>query len=353
MHRNKWRIVMVVGLLLPAHAFAGDREDQQAYCTYVMEQAQAQRDLLRTPTGTVGMTQPETGLPMQLLGGASLGLSDFKKAGLTMDVARKNCELYKVTTGAQQDIQYALPSLEKEALLNRLSLIQQASKSLDALIEQTSKMLEAQNATRLMLFTLQTTKIKLEADRADTRSKLSAIYVPPLSDRPLKELVAEKQSSEEGEQRALDKLSRQNNWDVVLSVGVHQQVNPIAQGTQPYGQVSVNYNFASRVINRHLDRAVEAHDEWKKAQESDVVRQMEVLRQQLVDSVRVQGAKLTSMQEQSNQIDKDLQMIATPDTSAAFDFHNQLAATQLLLQIETADATFRIDRLREYLERNY
>jgi hypothetical protein len=273
--------------------------------------------------------------------------------GLTMDGARKNCEVYKATTEAQQDIQYALPSLEREALLNRLRLIDDASKSLDALLEQTSKMLEAQNATRLMLFNLQNTQIKLEADRADTQSKISEIYVPPLSDQPLKELVAEKQSSEEGEQKALDRLSRQNNWDVVLSVGVHQQVNPVAQGVQPYGEVTVNYNLASRAINRHLDRAVNAHDEWKKVQEGDVVRQMEVLGQQLRDSVTAQEAKLKSLQEENKQIEKNLEFVVAPDTSAAFDFRNQLAAAQLLLQVETADASFRMGRLREYLERNY
>jgi hypothetical protein len=353
MLRNNWKIVLAAGLLFPARAFAGNQDDQQAYCAYVMEQAQAQRDLLRTPTATTGFTQPETGLPMQLFGGASMGLSDFKKAGLTIDAARKNCDLYKATTRAQQDIQYALPSLEKEALLNRLILIDHASKSLDALIEQTSAMLEAQNATRLMLFTLQTTKIKLEADRAETQSKANAIYIPPLSDQPLKELVAEKQSSEEAEQKALDKLSRQNNWDVVLTVGVHQQVNPIAQGTQPYGEVSVNYNLANRFINNHLDRAVEAHDEWKKVQESDVIRQIDVLRQQLVNSVTVQEDKLKSLQEESKQIEINLQLVATPDTSAANDFRNQLAAAQLLLQIETADASFRTRRLLEYLEKHY
>jgi hypothetical protein len=270
-----------------------------------------------------------------------------------MDVARKNCELYKTATGAQQTIQYALASLEKQALLNRLALIEAASKSLEALMEQTSKMLKAQNATRLTFFTLQTTKIKLESDRTDTRSKIAAIYVPPLSDQPLKELVAQKQSSEEGEQKALDKLSRQNNWDVILTVGAHQQVNPVVYGVQPYGEVSFNYNLASRAINKHLDRAAEAHDEWKKVQESDVIRQTQVLRQELVDCVGVQEAKLASFQEQSKLLEKNLQLVAEPDTSAAFDFHNQLAATQLLLQIETGDASFRIDRLREYLTKNY
>ena len=354
MFASKWKFVVVaVALFIPFHAFAQNQSDQQAYCTYVMEQAQAQRDLLRTPTATAGMTQPETGLPLQVVGGASVGLSDLRKAGLTMDVARKNCELYKAATGAQQDIQYALPSLEKEALRNRLALIEQASKSLDALMEKTSKMVEVQNATRLMLFSLQTTKIKLDSDRAETQSKLTAIYVPPLSARPLRELVAEKQNSEADEQMALDKLSRQNNWDVALSVGVHQQVNPVAQGAQPYGMVTVSYNLASRGINKHLDRAAEAHDEWKKVQEGDVVRSMEVLRQQLVESVSIQEAKLKSLREESEQIDKNLQLVVDPDTSAAFDFHNQLTAAHVLLEIETGDAGFRIDRLREYLARNY
>ena len=353
MIRNSWKSVLAAGLLCAAPAIARGQQDQQAYCTYVMEQAQAQRNLLRTPTATAGFTQPETGLPMQLVGGATLGLSDVRKAELTMDVARKNCELYKTTTGAQQEIQYAVAGLEKEALQNRLTLIEQASKSLDMLIVQTAKMLEVRNATQLMLFTLQTTRIRLEADRADTHSKLSAMYVPPLSDQPLKELVTQKQNSEDGAQRVQDKLSRQNNWDVALTVGVHQQVNPVAQGAQPYGQVSVSYNLASRSINRHLDRAVEAHGEWKKVEESDVVRQMEVLRQQLVECAAVQEAKLKSLEEQNRQLDKNLQLVAAPDTSAAFDFHNQLVAAQLMLQIETSDAAFRIGRLHEYLARNY
>ena len=353
MFLNSWKFVAATALFIAAPALAAGQKDQLAYCSYVMEQAQAQRDLLRTPIAAAGMTQPETGLPLQVVAGASVGLSDIRKASLSMEAARKNCELYKATTGAQQDVQYAQASLEKEALRNRLALIEQATKSLDALMEKTSKMVEAQNATRLMLFSLQTTKIKLNADRAETESKISALYVPPLSDKSLKELVAEKLNGEANEQKALDKLNRQNSWDVALSVGVHQQVNPIAQGAQPYGAVSVNYNLASRAINKHLDRAVEAYSEWKKVQENDVARSAEVLRQQLVDIVSVQEARLKSMQEESGQIDKNLKLVGDPDTSAAFDFHNQMTAAQLLLQIETGDASFRIDQVRQYLARNY
>ena len=353
MFPTNWKFAMAAALLISLQSFAVDPKDQRAYCAYLTEQAQAQRDFLRTPVAAAGLTQPETGLPTQLVAGASLGLSDFRKAGLTMAVARRNCELYQATTGALQDIQYAIASLEKQALQNRLVLIDDASKSLDTMTEKTMKTMEAQNATRLMLFSLQTTRIKLDSDRADTQAKIAALYVPPLSEKPLKELVAQKQDSEINQQRALDKLSRQNNWDVALSVGVHQQINPVAQNTQPYGAVSVNYNLASRAINKHMDRSVEAYDEWKKVQEGDIVRNMEVLHQQLLDNVVVQETRLKSVQKESGQIEKNLQIVGDPETSAAFDFYNQLTAAHLLLQIESGDASFRIDRLREYLAKNY
>ncbi len=372
----KWHLMAGVALLVPAtltaqsaapnlmqsagpsaasavNDMSSANADERAYCAYVTEQALAQRDFLRTPTATTGITQPDNGLPMQFVGGATLGLSDLRKASLTVDAARKNCELYRRTTDTQQDIQYALPSLEQEALHNRLTLIDNATKSLASLMDRTSKMLEAQNATRLMLFSLQTTQIKLNGDRADTQSKISAIYIPPLRNRPLKALVAEKQTGEADEQKSFAKLSRQNNWDVALTVGLHQQLNPLAHGVQPYGEVAVNYNLASRAVNKHLDRSVEAHDAWKNVQESDVVRSMAELRQQMEAGISAQQSKLRSLQEESAEIDKNLQLIGEPDTSAALDFHNQLAAARLLLDVESGDAAFRLARLQEYLAKNF
>lgn len=358
MEASHWKRVIPAVLIITACAVGQNQpgqnqNDSLAYCSYVMEQAAAQRNLLRTPIAFGGFTQPETGLPVQLIGGASLGLSAFRKSGLTMTAARKNCELYKATTAAEQEVQYAISDLEREALRNRLTLVEAALQSLRKLMDSTSTMVEAQNATRLMLFNLQTTKIKLEADRADTQSKISAIYVPALSDKPLKELVAQKQDGEVSEQKALDRLNRQNNWDVALSVGVHQQVNPVAYGPQPYGAVSVNYNLSSHWINKHLDHAVDSYGEWKKVQEGDVMRNSEVLKQQLVDSIAVEESRLKSLRQESTEIDKNLDAISEPDTSAELDFNNQLTAAQLLLQVETGDAMFRLDHLHEYLAKNY
>jgi hypothetical protein len=59
------------------------------------------------------------------------------------------------------------------------------------------------------------------------------------------------------------------------------------------------------------------------------------------------------MRQESAALDKDLQLTANPDTSASLGFHNQLAATQLLLGIETADAAYRLDLLNAFLKTNF
>jgi hypothetical protein len=333
-------------------AKAGPSEDD-AYCTYLTEQAKAQSDLLRTPNAIGAFTQPDTGLPTQLVGGATLSLSSVKKAGLTLEAARKNCAVYNAQTSVMQTLQYAVPSLEKQALTHRLELIEQASKSLDELIAASSKMVEAQNLTRPMLFELESDKIKLEADQADTQTKIAALYVPVLDAEALKTQVTRKQASDLSEQAVQDRLTRQNNWDVALTVGAHQQIDPVAHGTQPYGEVQVTYNLASRAIDRHLDRSVTAYGDWKKVQASDVVQGMEALRQQIVANIEAQDRRLKSLQMQLDLVAKNLRLVEEPDTTAALDFRNGLSSTQLLLEIESGDASFRLARLREFLAANF
>ncbi len=349
--------VQLVGLLalssFAVSVCAQDPHDADTFCAYQMEQAEAQRDFLRTPTAQGGLTQPETGLPTQIVGGASLGVSNVKKAAITMDVARRNCDLYRSTTSVQQQLQYAIPMLEREALRNRLTLIDRAAQQLQALMDSTQKMLNEQNATRLMVFTLESTRTKLEADRADTQSKIAAIYVPNLSATPIKEMVNRKQGDEVAEQQAQDHLNRQNNWDLALQVGVHQQIDPVAQGPQPYGSFSLNYNFASRAIDRHLDNAVTAYANWKQAQEGDVIRNMDVLHQELSSTAAADEARQQSLQTQLKELDSDHQAVAEPDTSAALDFRNQIDATRILLQIEVDDTAFRITQLKNYCAKNF
>jgi hypothetical protein len=323
--------------------------DQKAYCVYLDEQAKAQSDFLRTPDALGGFTQPDTGLPMQLVAGAQLSLSNLKKAGITLDAARKNCELYRASTNVLLTLQYALPAVEKDSLTHRLLLIDEASRSLGELIDRTTQMVEAEDMTRPMLLSLLSTRIKLDSDRADTQSKIAALYIPQLSDQPIKLQVAAKRSSDIAEQTSLARLTRQNNWDVALTVGAHQQLNPAANSPEPYGEVTVTYNLGGRAIDKHLDRSVDAYAGWKKVQENDVERGMEVLRDQVQRTITVQQNRMNSLRQETVEIEKNLKLVSDANTSAALDFRNQLTSTQLLLGIETGDATYRRDRLEEFL----
>jgi hypothetical protein len=330
-----------------------DNSDQQAYCTYLTEQAKAQSDLLRSPSGIAAFTQPNTGLPSQLVAGAQLSLSNLRKSGITLDAARKNCELYSASTAVQTTIQYTMASLEKDALTHRLALIADALNSLNALIDQTSKMVIAQNMTRPMLLGLISNRVKLESDRAQTESSIAALYVPPLSSLPLKQQVVAKQTTDLAEQRALAHLAGQSNWDVALTVGAHQQVNPPANNPQPFGEVNVTYNFASKAIDRHLDRSVEAYGSWKRVQEGDAARGMQVLQDQLRQSIAAQQTRLQTLAQESREFAANRELVKNADTSAALDFRNQIDSTQILLGIESADATYRLDHLQQFLHRNF
>jgi hypothetical protein len=214
-------------------------------------------------------------------------------------------------------------------------------------------MVEAQNMTRPMLWELKTNRIKLNADRADTQSKIAAIYVPPLTTQPLKQQVAAKQAADVEDQKSLANLTRQNNWDVALTVGTHQQIDPVSQGPQPFGEVTVSYNLAGHAIDKHLDRSVTAYGDWKKVQEGDVARGMEELRQQVTEQIAAQQDRLKSLQQENSEVEKSLKLVTDAETSAALDFRNQLTSTKILLGVETGDATYRIEQLQRFLTENF
>ena len=340
--------------LVSVCAFAAEDEDQTAYCNYQMEQAMAQRDLLRTPNSVAGVTQPDTGTPSQLLWGLSNSLSNDRKSGLVMTVARKNCELYRATTTTQQHIQYALPGLEKQALRHRLSLIQETYDKLDSLIAKEMKLVSAQTLTRPTIYPLQGTKVHLAASRAGTLLALTSLYAPDLGDTSVRELISEKQNSEVKNQEAVARLNKQNNWDIALSVGVRHQLSPfLSPSVEPYGTASITYNLGSRAINRHLDNATRAYAEWKTVQEGDVARNAEILKRQIIEGIEVQQTQLSALLDEDREIEANLQLVAGVETSTAAGFRNQLTADKLVLGIDIGDTSFRLEKLRAYLRKNF
>jgi hypothetical protein len=343
--------LLVGALLLAPCAFAQEREE---YCRYVEQQANAESILLRTPDAVMGMTQPAMGTPPQTYAGLSDSLAGVVKARKVKSVAQAQCSLYRAETDAQQRIQFALPALERDALQNRLELIERAQDEIARLMADNEKLVAAQNATVQSSYLLEAARARLESDRVNTQSSLSVLYVPPLSDTPLWELVAEKQAAEAQTQKAMASLSRQDNWDITLEVGAHHRVASLwntAPG--PYGTFVAKWNLGSRGRSEALDVAATSYQNWKTQQETEVVRNAEILRQQLASALAAQESAMTVLLAEDEDIQSNLAGLKAIDTASAIAFRNQLIADRLVLQVEVSNAHFRLDSLRECLRTNW
>lgn len=351
-------VILIVLLAASVRGVAQERSiEATTECKYVMAQAQARQDVLRTPTASSGVTQPENGLSPEFVFGLAQSLSNEKKARITMEVARTDCDLYSASTEAQKKIYFALPSISKAVLQHRLGLIDHTIAQLDQMIAEEMKKVEAQEMTRPAVYGLQAAKLHLVSDRTATLTGITSPYVPPQSDEPLQELVEKKRTFDLANQRALNRLQKQNSWDVSVVAGAFHQVGTSTVAGQsssgPYGAFNVSYNLASRSASRHLDASLSAYDEWQKAQFDDVAYQAEILRRQILDTIGIQKTQLDALAQQGAEIDHNLQLIGDSDTVAATAFRNQLTADKLVVQVDYDDITFRVAQLKAFLLVNF
>jgi hypothetical protein len=338
--------------------FAGENEAaEKAYCKYAVEQANAQHDLLRSPSAIVGPTQPSVGTPPQIIFGLTGSLANNLKAPLTTRAARAACDLYVATTEAQQRIYFAAAEMERDALAHRLDLLQQGSDQLGKLIRDEEKMVLAQNVTRPALYYLQAARAGLDMRRSSALAGLLP-YTPTMSAVPLRVLVSNKIHADEANQKAISNLAKESGWDLVVAGGGRHQ---LAQFNSPtnvsefgaFGEVSLTYNLGRHSANQHLDRAASEYVDSKNNQFDDVARQSAALKKQIVDTISFLRPQLATLLEHDSDIEKLLRSIEELDTSSALAFKNQLLADQIVLRIDIGDIQFRLDRLQSYLHDNF
>ena len=351
-------LLIAIVLLWRITVFAGENEAaENAYCKYIAEQANAQRDLLRNPSAIVGPTQPSAGTPPQIIFGLTGSLANNLKAPLTMRAARAACDLYVATTEAQQHIYFAASEMERDALVHRLDLVQQGSDQLEKMIREEEKMVQAQNVTRPALYYLQAARARLDMRRTSALTGLLP-YVPTMSDVPLRVLVSNKLHADEANQKAISNLAKESGWDLLLAGGGRHQLAQFNSTTNvsefgAFGEISLTYNFGRHSANNHLDRSASEYLDSKNAQFDDVARQSAVLKKQIVDTLSFLRPQLTTLLEHDSDIEKSLRSIEGLDTSNALAFKNQLLADQIVLRVDIGDIQFRLDWLQSYLHDNF
>jgi hypothetical protein len=349
------RAVFVTAMLLADSALADGARDQEAYCAYVMHEANAQKIYLLAPRVESGVyQQPISSGSTQTFLGFSNSLSDDFKSRLVMKAAGKDCELYRATVEVQQQIQFALPRIEKDAMRKKLALIQQARDRMDAMIREGQDRVAAQNLTVSSLYSVQYEKTRLELQKAQVQLMLATTYVPEVGNESLRELVVRKHRLEIEKQQADHRVISQENWDVALTAGVHHDLSGFTTGAPDgYGGINLKYSFGARARGQELEKAASAYGDWKDARQGDALEGVNVLRQQITESIVVQEAAVMALQSEEAQINGSIESLAHLDTSAAVAFANRLSVDKLTLGIELQTVQYRLARLREYLAENF
>jgi hypothetical protein len=355
--RQASRLLATV-LLCCTAVFAGEDEAaESAYCKFITEQANAQRDLLRGPSAIAGPTQPNAGTPPQLIFGVTGSLANNLKAPLTTRAARAACDLHVAATEAQQRINFAAPKMEKDALMHRLTLVQQGSDQLETMIRDEEKMVQVHNVTTPALYYLQSARARLDMRRTSALTGLLP-YIPTVSELPLRVLVNNKLHADEANQKAITKLASETGWDLTLSVGGRRQLADFDSTTTVsefggFGEVSLTYNFGRHSAITHLRRSASGYLDFKNNQFDDVARQAVVLKGQIDETLALLRPQLTALLEHDSEIEKSLRNIEGLDTSGALAFKNQLLADQIVLRVDLGDIQFRLDWLESYLHDNF
>ena len=351
-------LIFSVLVLASMSAVAQNERADSEFCKYTNEQAMAQRDQLRTPQAVIGPIQPSTGTPPQFVIGLSNSLSDDKKALLTMKVAQQTCALYVATSEAQMHLLYAIPSIEKEILANRLRLIDDATSQLNQLIAENSKLLDSHNLTVTAVYMLSSAKVRLDESRTTALTGIASPYVPKLSETPIRELVPDKLAHDRETMKAMTNLNRQSTWDIQLSVGAHRRLpsNISDVGTNAwgaYGAFNLNYNLGRHAVASHLEKSVDAYVAWRKSQFDDVAMQAVVLKRQMEDTVTAQKPQLEAMLQHDADITQQLKALEGLDTNNAIAFRNQLLADQIMLRVNIQDEQFCITRFEQFIAANF
>ena len=82
-----------------------------------------------------------------VVAGLSKDLSDLSKAKLVWQLIDDECRYYKLTQEAKLQIQYAVPSIQRQALTFKLKQIQAAKQKLNTLLSIIKKRIKHQNDT--------------------------------------------------------------------------------------------------------------------------------------------------------------------------------------------------------------
>ena len=177
-----------------------------------------------------------------------------------------------MTQEAKLQIQFAIPSVQRQALNSKLQQIKRAKDKLNRLLKIVQQKIEKQNDTLRSYYQLDSLKQRLDDAERDIEVNLSMQQPSKIKHVRLKALLSQIQVAEHKRQLTRNKLEKQYNWSVQLQTGAQQNVtnNNFNQSVQPYVAVFLRYNLVitrvghvCNLTNRITERFVNLRRIWR------------------------------------------------------------------------------------------
>ncbi len=324
--------------------------DVKAYCTYIAEKNKAKSTLLLSPDIIVRVQNSNNNELVQnnLVSAISKDLSDFSKAKLVRQLIEDECQYYKLTQEAELQIQFAIPSVQRQALYFKLKQIQIAKNKLNSLLTTIQKKIDHQNDTLHAYYQVDLLIQKLDDEERDIRINLAIDPPPKIEHTRLVELLNNVRIAQKKRQLTRNNLEKQYNWSVQLQAGAQQYAAynyNHNQPVQPYVAVFLRYNVASMYSNNKVDKSLTHYMDWKNKQVNGVQKQL----LQLINSVESLNAaeqqRLEHLQLSYQKYDRLSKKMYAMDSIKALHFGQQITIDRIMAEVEINYVKYIIDGL--------
>lgn len=338
-------LLSVVGI---AHA-----SEEQTYCDFAIEKAEADKILLISPNALVSFGRNPTTLSTVGIIGVTESLSHYLKGRLQTDVGEGDCELYRSMSDLAKHATYDGIVLRNNVVSRKADAIEEAVKQIDALLKSETERVTVGNSTLPTVELLETSKAKLSGDLFEMQSQNNPMAVPTLSNHPVDELIVNTNSRLSTEQHLLAKSAKYDNWDLSLGAGGAVEFLSGNKTTSPYATLTFTYQIGSGARSEALDKAADAASRLLNEQGVGPVQLAYLLKNKITEMIKFNTSALQAALRYDASITNNLKLIEGLDTSDAHKFRVQLLLDQISnnVQIRTLRDSNAI--LTKYLAINF
>ena len=257
------------------------------------------------------------------------------------------CRYYKLTQEAKLQIQYAVPSIQRQALAFKLKQIQAAKEKLNTLLSTIKKRIKHQNDTLYTYYQVDSLIQKLDDAQRDIRVSLAIDHPLKIEYIKLDELLTKLGMAQKKRESTRNNLEKQKNWSVQVQAGA-QQYLPFnhTQTVQPYVALFLRYNLGSLYNNNKIDESLTRYTDWKSKRVNGVQKQLF----QLINSINLllvaEQERLKHLQLSYQKYDGLSKQMHLVDSIKASRFSQRIEIDRLMMDIEIKYVKYMVELLR-------